>query len=101
MQYNRDLLTVAVSNQPQSSGIIDQRHVSRSGVPFQRSMNNAVKTDGAKERNTLEARKPQNPEALRAQEHKVTHDKVPETFTILEEEKTTIKFLTELGQGDR
>lgn len=41
---------------------------------FQR-MNNAAKTEAAKEKN-LELRKPPNPDALRAQEQKVTHDKV-------------------------
>ncbi|XP_053974985.1 uncharacterized protein LOC128874347 isoform X1 [Hylaeus volcanicus] len=45
----------------------------------QRSMNNAAKTEAAKDR-TMEARKPQNSEALRAQEQKVTHDKLMEEF---------------------
>lgn len=38
-------------------------------------MNNAAKMEAGKEK-TAEPRKPQNPEALRAQEQKVTHDKV-------------------------
>ena len=38
-------------------------------------MNNAAKLEAGKEK-TAEPRKPQNPEALRAQEQKVTHDKV-------------------------
>lgn len=38
-------------------------------------MNNAAKTEAAREK-AAEPRKPQNPEALRAQEQKVTHDKV-------------------------
>lgn len=42
---------------------------------FQRNMNNAAKMEAGKEK-TAEPRKPQNPEALRAQEQKVTHDKV-------------------------
>ncbi|XP_076676131.1 uncharacterized protein LOC143373107 isoform X2 [Andrena cerasifolii] len=45
----------------------------------QRSMN-AAKTDGAKEKTSAEPRKPPNPEALRAQEQKVTHDKLMEEF---------------------
>ncbi|XP_034171689.2 uncharacterized protein LOC117600397 isoform X2 [Osmia lignaria lignaria] len=45
----------------------------------QQRMNNAAKTDAAKEKN-LEPRKPPNPEALRAQEQKVTHDKLMEEF---------------------
>lgn len=45
--------------------------------PLQRNMNNAAKTEAAREK-AAEPRKPQNPEgsALRAQEQKVTHDKV-------------------------
>lgn len=43
--------------------------------PLQRNMNNAAKTEAAREK-AVEPRKPQNPEALRAQEQKVTHDKV-------------------------
>lgn len=42
---------------------------------LQRNMNNAAKTEAAREKGA-EPRKPQNPEALRAQEQKVTHDKV-------------------------
>lgn len=38
-------------------------------------MNNAARTEAAREK-AAEPRKPQNPEALRAQEQKVTHDKV-------------------------
>lgn len=43
--------------------------------PLQRNMNNAAKTEAAREK-AAEPRKLQNPEALRAQEQKVTHDKV-------------------------
>jgi len=38
-------------------------------------MNNAAKTEASKEK-VPDNRKPQNPEALRSQEQKVTHDKV-------------------------
>lgn len=39
-------------------------------------MNNAAKAEAPKEKTAPDCRKPQNPEALRSQEQKVTHDKV-------------------------
>jgi hypothetical protein len=39
-------------------------------------MNNAAKASEAPKEKTPDSRKPQNPEALRSQEQKVTHDKV-------------------------
>ncbi|XP_014216183.1 uncharacterized protein LOC106644971 [Copidosoma floridanum] len=50
----------------------------------QRSISNGANQDSATEKSAqngqLESRKPQNPEALRAQEQKVTHDKLMEEF---------------------
>ncbi|XP_025158416.1 uncharacterized protein LOC105188272 isoform X2 [Harpegnathos saltator] len=45
----------------------------------QQRMNNAAKAEAPKEK-TPDNRKPQNPEALRSQEQKVTHDKLMEEF---------------------
>ncbi|XP_020292706.1 uncharacterized protein LOC109859153 isoform X2 [Pseudomyrmex gracilis] len=45
----------------------------------QQRMNNAAKAEALKEKPT-DNRKPQNPEALRSQEQKVTHDKLMEEF---------------------
>lgn len=63
--------------------------------PLQRNMNNAAKTEAAREK-AAEPRKPQNPEALRAQEQKVTHDKVVGQYLCITISKVLPLFLFEI-----